>query len=143
MVKLKCMINYYLNLLVLKNIQLYDIHYLRFSIEYRIEKCPYPILNFYDLRTTSIRNLGFNSRLGFSIHQLRILLFYSISLCIFHLLEDERADNFSYVVLAISPGRKNLNKIRINTDSRYCDSRLGTDYNTMSLTYISRFEFCG
>jgi len=137
------MIDYCLSLWVWKNSQLCDIRYLRFHIEYRTRICSYPILNFYGPRTISIRNLDSRNILDFSNHRLQILQFCVIRLCIFHLLEGERAGNFRYAALTISTEQKNLDKTRINRDSQYCGSKLDKDYNTMSLTYVYLFEFYG
>ena len=131
------------SLLVLRNIQLCDIHYLRFRTIYRTEKYSYPTLSSYDLKRALIGSLDFHSKLDFLIHPPQKLRFYSPSLYISRLLVDERADNFRYAALTISLERRSSSKIRRDRGSRYCGNKWDKDYNTMSLTYICQAVFCG
>lgn len=142
-VKLKYMKDCWRNLLVWKNSQLYDINYLRFRTICRTRKYSYPTLNSYDPKIVSIKIPSFSSTRDSWIHLPRKQRFYSPSLYISRLLEDGTAGNFRYAALAISLGRRSLSRIHKGRDSRYCGNKLDMGYNTMSLTYVCRAEFCG
>lgn len=60
-----------------------------------------------------------------------------------NLQEDEKADMLNYASSIISKVRRNWDKTHTNINSRYCDSRLGTDWNTKFMNDICRSVYDG